>query len=99
MQPLFDVFFRQQRVALGGRPFGLLELATMLEDSPNLCAGELTVAHRHLRNDFLLMLLTLWVLSFLRNALVWGLSLTSHPRLPSWRRRCPVGSAGVCRAD
>lgn len=41
-----DVFYRQQRVGLHGRHFGLLKFATMLRNSPNIGTGELTV-----RND------------------------------------------------
>jgi lipopolysaccharide/colanic/teichoic acid biosynthesis glycosyltransferase len=40
-----EVFFRQDRVGLGGRPFGLLKFATMLKDSPNIGTGTVTVAH------------------------------------------------------
>ncbi len=41
-----DVFYRQQRVGLGGRHFGLLKFATMLRNSPSIGAGEIT-----LKND------------------------------------------------
>ena len=41
-----EVFYRQQRVGLGGRNFGLLKFATMLKNSPKFGAGEITV-----RND------------------------------------------------
>ena len=40
-----EVFFRQDRVGLGGRPFGLLKFATMLKNSPNIATGTVTVAH------------------------------------------------------
>lgn len=40
-----EVFFRQDRVGLGGRPFGLLKFATMLKNSPNIGTGTVTVAH------------------------------------------------------
>jgi lipopolysaccharide/colanic/teichoic acid biosynthesis glycosyltransferase len=40
------IFFVQQRVGLGGRPFGLLKFATMLKDSPRMATGDITV-----RND------------------------------------------------
>ena len=39
-----EVFFRQDRVGRGGRPFGLLKFATMLKDSPNIGTGTVTVA-------------------------------------------------------
>lgn len=38
-----DIFYRQQRVGMGGRPFGLLKFATMLRDSPSIGAGEITL--------------------------------------------------------
>ena len=37
-----EVFFRQQRVGLGGGSFGLLKFATMLKDSPNIGTGTIT---------------------------------------------------------
>jgi lipopolysaccharide/colanic/teichoic acid biosynthesis glycosyltransferase len=37
-----EVFFRQQRVGLGGEAFGLLKFATMLKDSPNIGTGTIT---------------------------------------------------------
>ena len=40
-----EVFFRQDRVGRGGRPFGLLKFATMLKNSPNIGTGTVTVAH------------------------------------------------------
>ena len=39
-----EVLFRQDRVGLGGRSFGLLKFATMLKDSPNIGTGTVTVA-------------------------------------------------------
>ena len=38
-----EVFFIQQRIGRGGRPFGLYKFATMLKDSPNLGTGTVTV--------------------------------------------------------
>jgi lipopolysaccharide/colanic/teichoic acid biosynthesis glycosyltransferase len=38
-----EVFYVQQRVGLGGRPFGLYKFATMLKNSPNLGTGTVTV--------------------------------------------------------
>ncbi len=38
-----EVFFLQQRVGRGERPFGLYKFATMLKDSPNLGTGTVTV--------------------------------------------------------
>lgn len=34
-----DIFYRQERIGKGGRPFGLLKFATMLKDSPNMPGG------------------------------------------------------------
>ena len=36
------IFYRQQRVGQGGKNFGLLKFATMLEDSPNMAGGDIT---------------------------------------------------------
>jgi lipopolysaccharide/colanic/teichoic acid biosynthesis glycosyltransferase len=38
-----EVFFRQQRIGLGGEPFELLKFATMLKESPNMAQGTVTV--------------------------------------------------------
>lgn len=38
-----EVFFRQDRVGLDGKSFGLLKFATMLKDSPNMGTGTLTL--------------------------------------------------------
>ncbi len=38
-----EVFFVQQRVGLGGKPFGLYKFATMLKNSPNIGTGTVTV--------------------------------------------------------
>ena len=38
-----EVFFRQDRVGLHGKPFGLLKFATMLKNSPNVGTGTVTV--------------------------------------------------------
>ena len=40
-----EVFYVQQRVGRGGRPFGLYKFATMLKNSPNLGTGTVTVKH------------------------------------------------------
>ncbi len=38
-----EVFYVQPRAGRGGRPFGLYKFATMLKNSPNIGAGEITV--------------------------------------------------------
>lgn len=38
-----EVFYVQQRVGRGGKPFGLYKFATMLKNSPNLGTGTVTV--------------------------------------------------------
>lgn len=38
-----EIFFVQQRVGRGGQSFGLLKLATMLKNSPNIGTGTVTV--------------------------------------------------------
>jgi len=37
------ILYRQQRTGIGGKPFSLLKFATMLEDSPNVATGDITV--------------------------------------------------------
>lgn len=38
-----EVFYKQNRVGINGKSFGLLKFATMLKNSPNLGAGYMTV--------------------------------------------------------
>ena len=38
-----EVFYIQERAGLGGNSFGLYKFATMLKNSPNIGAGEITV--------------------------------------------------------
>lgn len=38
-----EIFYTQERVGLNGKKFGLLKFATMLKDSPNIGAGNLTI--------------------------------------------------------
>lgn len=38
-----DVFYRQTRIGMNGREFGLLKFATMLRNSANIGSGELTL--------------------------------------------------------
>ena len=40
-----EVFYTQDRVGLGGKPFGLFKFATMLKDSPNIGTGTVTLKH------------------------------------------------------
>ncbi len=40
-----EVFYRQQRIGRGGKPFGILKFATMLKDSPNLPGGDISSRH------------------------------------------------------
>lgn len=39
-----EMFYRQERVGLATRRFGLLKFATMLKDSPNMGTGTVTIA-------------------------------------------------------
>jgi lipopolysaccharide/colanic/teichoic acid biosynthesis glycosyltransferase len=39
------IFYTQPRMGKGGKPFQLLKFATMLLDSPNLGAGDITLKH------------------------------------------------------
>lgn len=34
-----DIFYRQERIGKGGKPFNLLKFATMLRNSPNMAGG------------------------------------------------------------
>ena len=38
-----EVFYIQERVGINGKIFGLFKFATMLKNSPNIGAGELTL--------------------------------------------------------
>lgn len=38
-----EVFYRQERVGLGGKPFLILKFATMLKDSPNIGTKTMTI--------------------------------------------------------
>ena len=38
-----EIFYKQTRIGRSGNPFGVLKFATMLKDSPNIGAGEITV--------------------------------------------------------
>lgn len=38
-----EVFYTQQRIGRGGKPFGLYKFATMLKNSPNMGTGTVTV--------------------------------------------------------
>lgn len=38
-----EIFYVQQRAGRGGKPFGLYKFATMLKNSPNIGAGDITV--------------------------------------------------------
>lgn len=40
-----EIFYVQQRIGRGGKPFGLFKFATMLKNSPNLGTGTVTVKH------------------------------------------------------
>lgn len=37
-----DIFYKQERIGKGGKPFGVLKFATMLRNSPNMAGGVLT---------------------------------------------------------
>lgn len=37
-----DIFYVQERIGIGGKPFGVLKFATMLRNSPNMAGGVLT---------------------------------------------------------
>jgi len=39
----YDVFYVQERIGKGSNPFGLLKFATMLRNSPNVGAGDITI--------------------------------------------------------
>ena len=38
-----EIFYKQTRIGRSGNSFGVLKFATMLKDSPNIGAGEITV--------------------------------------------------------
>jgi lipopolysaccharide/colanic/teichoic acid biosynthesis glycosyltransferase len=40
-----EIFYLQERIGKGKRPFQVYKFATMLKDSPNLGAGDITVTH------------------------------------------------------
>lgn len=39
------IFYRQERLGYKNQPFKILKFATMLEDSPNMAGGEITLEH------------------------------------------------------
>jgi lipopolysaccharide/colanic/teichoic acid biosynthesis glycosyltransferase len=88
-----EVFYRQQRAGLGGKPFGLLKFATMLRNSPNIGAGEITLKNdprvlpmgRFLRKSKLNELPQLW------NILVGDLSVVGpRPMVPNTYAHYPA---------
>jgi lipopolysaccharide/colanic/teichoic acid biosynthesis glycosyltransferase len=88
-----EVFYRQVRVGLHGRPFGLLKFATMLRNSPNIGAGEITVRNdprvlplgKFLRKSKLNELPQLW------NIVVGDISIVGpRPMVPSTYAHYPV---------
>lgn len=40
-----EIFYRQERIGRGGKPFGILKFATMLKNSPNMTGGDITVGN------------------------------------------------------
>jgi len=40
-----EIFYRQERLGRGGRPFSILKFATMLKDSPNMSGGDITTGN------------------------------------------------------
>ena len=40
-----EIFYRQQRLGRGWKPFGILKFATMLKDSPNMAGGDISSRH------------------------------------------------------
>lgn len=40
-----EVFYVQERIGCGGKPFGLIKFATMLKDSPNIGTRDITTAN------------------------------------------------------
>lgn len=90
-----DVFYRQERVGLGGRPFGLMKFATMLRNSPNIGSGEITLKNdprvlpvgRFLRKSKLNELPQLW------NILVGDLSVVGpRPMVPRTYAEYPAAA-------
>lgn len=39
-----EIFYRQKRIGRSGQPFNLVKFATMLKDSPNIGAGDITIS-------------------------------------------------------
>lgn len=38
-----EIFYKQQRIGIDGKPFGLFKFVTMIKNSPNLGAGDITI--------------------------------------------------------
>lgn len=93
-----EVFYKQTRVGLGGKAFGLIKFATMLKDSPNTGTGEITVKDdprvlpfgKVLRRSKVNELPQLW------NILVGDMSIVGpRPMVPNTYARYPLEAQKV----
>ena len=90
-----EIFYIQERVGRGGNSFGLYKFATMLKNSPNIGAGEITVQgdSRVLPFGKLLRKTKLNELPQLWNIFIGDMSIVGpRPMVPSTFAHYPEGS-------
>lgn len=93
-----EVFYKQTRVGINGRTFGLIKFATMLKDSPSIGSGEITIKNdprvlplgKFLRKSKINELPQLW------NILIGDMSIVGpRPMVPNTYARYPIEAQKV----
>lgn len=92
------VFYTQERVGKGGKPFGIFKFATMLHNSPDIGAGDITLKHdpRVLPLGRILRLTKLNEIPQLWNILCGDLSIVGpRPMVPRTHAAYPLDEQAV----